>query len=154
DADGHDLAVADPDAGIARQPARLNAEVGEGVDQANLEVAQVEADVRCGAQIEDRIADQLAGTVIGDVAAAIDLEARDAARRKFRLVEKDVVAGATPADGVGVRMLEQNQRVGDQAGAALVCYSSLEVPGFLIRNPAEPANLHDQPAAARAGPWL
>src|SRR5438067_51190 len=95
-----------------------------------------------------------ARTVRGDGAAAIGVEAGDAARRECGLVEKDVSAGATPGDGVGVRMLEQNQRVGDQARAAFVGQPPLESPGLLIGNAPEPTNVHDQPAAARAGTWL
>src|SRR5207237_8189304 len=102
---------ADPDAGVAREPARGDPEVGENVDQTALEVAQVEADIGCWTQIDDRIADQLAGTVIGDIPAAIDVETGDAARRTFCLVEKDMIAGARPSDGVGVWVLGRTQRV-------------------------------------------
>ena len=51
DADGHDLAVTDPDACIAGETARCDPEVGDDVDQATLEVAQVEADIRRRAEI-------------------------------------------------------------------------------------------------------
>src|SRR5438309_10206806 len=108
DTDGHDLAIAEPDARIAGEPARRDPEVGEGVDQATLEVAQVETDIRLAAEVEDRIADQLPRSMVGDVAAAIDLEAGDAARRERGFGEIDMVAGATPAAGGGVRMREQH----------------------------------------------
>src|SRR5207244_13153642 len=99
----------------AGEPHRVEPEGGENVDEAALEVEQVEADIGCGAEVEDRIADQLAGTVIGDIPAPIDVETGDAARRKFCLVKKDMIAGATSSDGVGVWMFEQHRRVGDQA---------------------------------------
>src|SRR5207244_12826348 len=119
DADGRDLAVADPDAGVTGKPVGRNPEVGEDVDQAAFELAQVEADIGFGAEIEDRIADQLPRAVVSHVPAAIDLEAGDAARRKLRFIQKNVIAGATATDRVRMRMLEQDEGVGYETSACL-----------------------------------
>ena len=55
-------------------------EVGADADQRLLEVAQVEVQVALVArEREDRVADELARPVVGDVAAALDLEDGDVA---------------------------------------------------------------------------
>jgi hypothetical protein len=53
-----------------------------------------------------------------------------------------------------VRVFEEDQGIGDQTPPACVRQPPLERPGFLIGNPPQPVNVHDQPAAARAGTWL
>src|SRR5207247_8399248 len=130
----HDLAVADPAPRIAGEPASRNPEVGEDVDQATFEVAQVEADIRRRTEIEDWIADQLASTVIGDVSAAVEVKAGDPARGEFGIVEKHVIAGATPAYRVGMRVLGQHQGVRAQPSTALMPNPALERPDFLVRS--------------------
>ena len=77
------LRPARPHAGEARVPLGGDAERGQRVDQRRLELAQVPVQVLpVLAQVEDRIADQLARPVVGHVAAALDLRAprRPAAR--------------------------------------------------------------------------
>ena len=80
-----------PDAGAARDALGQHAEVGAGadegffhhadeVDRAQESVARAALAGPFAAQVEDGIADELAGTVIGDVAAAVDLVELDAAR--------------------------------------------------------------------------
>ena len=142
DPDGSDLSVAQPDARIALQPSGKDFKIGQHVDQAPLEVAQVPADVGLRSEIEDRIADQLARAVIGDITAAVDVEAGDTARLHLRLAEKDVVAGAASADGVGVRVLEQDERVRHDPGAPAAGQPILQRPGLLVWNQSEPADVH------------
>src|SRR5579863_9406782 len=75
DAHRHQLVVADPDARGARDAARLDAEVARHADEHFLERPHVPAEVApVLGQIENRIAYELAGTVIRDVAAAIRFE--------------------------------------------------------------------------------
>ena len=65
------------------------------------------------AQIEDGVADELAGTVIGDVAAAVDLVEGNAARSEQLVGGENIGAvGVAPQREHG-RMLEQQQRVAD-----------------------------------------
>src|SRR6202011_505223 len=105
DADGRDLSVADPDAGITGQPAGRDPEVGQDVDQAAFEVAQVQTDIGFRAEVKDRIADQLSRAVVGDVPTAIDVEAGDAARGHLRLIQKHVIARSAPTDRVRMWVL-------------------------------------------------
>ncbi len=65
------------------------------------------------AQIEDGVADELAGTVIGDIAAAVDFVEGDAARSEHLVGGENIGAvGVAPQREHG-RMLEQQQRVAD-----------------------------------------
>ena len=81
-----DLAVADPDAGelVALARSRGNAGVGERVDERALHRGDVLAHV---GHVHDRVADELAGPVVGQLAAAlvshdVDVAALDAAARR------------------------------------------------------------------------
>src|SRR6202040_1622760 len=75
DAYRRDLLVADPDAGVARRTSGGDTEVGAHRDQNVLELADVGDDVALARppflEGDDRIADELARTVIRHVAAAI-----------------------------------------------------------------------------------
>ena len=71
------------------------------------------------AQIEDRIADQLAGTVIRDVAAAIGGVEGDAGARQNVVAGQQIFHVAVAAQRDDVRMLEQQELVGDQPLLAL-----------------------------------
>jgi hypothetical protein len=78
DADRRDLVLgersAHPDAAAALDAVPLDAEAGEHVDQDALESPHVRDDVDRFAQAHDGIADELAGTVPGDLAAAVDVD--------------------------------------------------------------------------------
>ena len=77
------FSVADPDAGQPWHAPGVDAVVGRDANQHLLEIAHVAMHVAAiGLQVEDRIADDLAGAVVGDVAAAPGLVDLDAARRQ------------------------------------------------------------------------
>ena len=73
-------------AGHAVDAARRDAEFAERLDQRGLDAAQPGVDVGRAArgEVGDQVADQLAGAVPGDVAAARHLEQLDAARSERR----------------------------------------------------------------------
>ena len=125
-ADRGDLLVADPHAGEPVLAVRVDAEAGERVDQRGFEPADVRDDVgRAVAplrQRDDRVADELAGPVVRDVAAAVGVhELRADARRRHEHVRG---IGAR-AERVDVRVLEQQQVVvGRCARAAPAAASS------------------------------
>ena len=109
DADRGDLALADPHAAEPRALPRGDAEIGERRDEDALEHLEIPAHVGPeGAEPDDRVADQLPGPVVGDLAAAVRPEDRHVARR--RRAEKARVGAA--AQGVDGRMLEEEERVG------------------------------------------
>ena len=76
------------------------------------------AGISQAAQIEDRVADKLAGAVIGDVAAAVDLVERDAARGQKLVRRQDICALGVAAQREHGRMLEQQKHVADAAFGA------------------------------------
>ena len=106
DADGGDLLLRDaaagdgPDAGELADALREHAEVAAGADEDLFEQADEvdRAEVRAllagevAAQIEDGVADELAGAVVGDVAAAVDLVELDAALAEELVGGEDVGA--------------------------------------------------------------
>src|SRR5207249_6912076 len=61
DADRRNLAVFDPDAGIAAQPIGRNPKIGQRFDQAVFQTPELVADVRPRPQSKDRIANTLPG---------------------------------------------------------------------------------------------
>src|SRR4029079_11539106 len=82
DANRRKLVAADPDAGESFDAPRVDAIVARGTNQHVLEIADGAVDVAAsGPEIHDGIPDDLAGAVIGDVAAASGLVHLDAAGR-------------------------------------------------------------------------
>ena len=71
-------AAGDPDAAAAVDPRRGHAEVGAGPDQGLLQGADVGDDIDRLAERDDRVADQLAGTMPGDLAAPVNFDHRRA----------------------------------------------------------------------------
>ena len=111
-ADGGDLAVAHPDAGLARVARGVDAERREHANHHVLELAQVPMQVlRVPLEVDDRIADQLAGSVKGDVAAALDVEQLHAARRELLGGCEQVASLGGAAERDDRRMLDEEEHV-------------------------------------------
>src|SRR5207249_4307750 len=136
------------------QPSGCNPEISQRLDQAVFKIAEIASDIRLRPQIDDWIANQLSRPVIGDVATSIHVKAGDTARRQLGFGEKDMVPRATSSDGVGVRMLEQDQGIGRQSRAPGLGEAILQRPGRRVPHEPEATDLHDQPVAALAGTWL
>ena len=85
------------------------------------------------------IADDLAGAVIGDVAAAAGFVHLDAARRERLRRRQDVRAAAVAADAEREdgRMLDEQQQVADAAGAPLLDQRALQRQRLGVRHEAE-----------------
>ena len=114
-ADGGDLvqfpAFFDPDAAKAVKEAGGDVECGQGFDQHALDIAHVAANAADAApveagQVEDGVADKLAGAVIGDVPAAIDMVEGDALFLPRLRVEDEILFTAVTAEGIGVRVFQ------------------------------------------------
>ena len=129
DADRRDLALgaalvgAEPDAAAAGDAGGGDAEVGAHRDQRLLDPADVVDDLDVVGQPDDRVADQLAGPVEGDLAAAIDVDDGCAARIGRPLVGVGALAG-----GEDRRVLEQQHGAGTIARGDLRVDAALEVP--------------------------
>ena len=89
------------------------------------------------AQIEDGVADELAGAVIGDVAAAIDFVKRDAAAGQELIGSENVGAVGVAAQGEHGRMLEEQQDVADAALLAQLNQLRLQAQSFGVVDAAE-----------------
>jgi hypothetical protein len=85
------LALADIDAGGARQALRRDAVAGQQVDHRLLDAIHQAAHLELApAQVEQQIDHDLAGAVVSDLAAAVDLHHRDAdvTQQVFRLARE------------------------------------------------------------------
>src|SRR6185295_11805351 len=85
-ADGCDLPAARPHAGVGGVSLAGNSIVSEGVDQRLFDFPEIPVQVlTVSLEIDDRIADELAGSMESDVTTALDLEDLDAlAAQKVR----------------------------------------------------------------------
>ena len=131
DADGPDLAarttvvLGDPGAALAGDATRLDAEVGADADHHLLELAHVADDVDRRGQPHDRVAGDLAGTVPGDLAAAVDVD-------DGRAVGRPLLGLGALAGGVDRGVLEQEDGVGLLAADDLGVHVALDLPRLLV----------------------
>lgn len=110
-----------PYAGALADALREDAEVVAGANDGFFhEADEVDgAEVRAlfageiAAQIEDGVADELSGTVVGDISAAIDLVYLDALCGEEFITREDIGAGGVAAEGKDGGMLQQDERVSD-----------------------------------------
>ncbi len=151
DTDGGDLLFADasagqrPDAGQFGDALRGDAEVFAGEDKSFFDETDEVDRAKMGtafageiaAEIEDGVADELAGAVVGDVAATIDLVDLDAAACEQFVTGEDVGAGGIAAEGENGWMLEKDERVPDGTGFACRDEFGLDVQAFGVRGAAE-----------------
>ncbi len=164
-ADGGDLAGfvgadADPHAGVVGQTVGARqADVGQHVDDQLLDRAHVRDRVRHGrdraaplgaagalvGEVEQRVAHQLAGAVVGDVAAAVRAHELGADRGR---VDQEVVELTSPAEGEHVGVLEQQEVIVRGALEEAV----LEGVGVLVADGAQPAGAQGHGAAGDAAP--
>ncbi len=123
DADGGDFPVRDPGPGEALAPAGRDAEGGAGANEQFLEGAQIAVEVLAMvAQVQDGIADKLAGPVVSGLPAATDLD--DGIGKVRGAPQAGLVRGA--ADCVNGVVLEEQELVGDGPRAALGDQAVLE----------------------------
>ena len=146
-ADGADfgqlaILVPHPDSGCAGFPAALNSEARQGPDHRFLQAPDVGHDIAFPfSQIDNRVADNLAGAVVSDVAAAVDLEEFDAQLGQAVAAEQHVFQAAVAAQGQHMRMFEQQELVTDFAGFAAGLQGLLQGPGVGEGDAAEFAQL-------------
>ncbi len=151
DANGGDLLVADPDAGPPVDAPGRDAEVGERADEDLLELAHVSDDVADpgagSGDGDDRVADQLAGPVVGDVAAPVGLHQPRADRGRGDEHVGRVGAGA---EGEDVVVLEQQESV-DRAPSV---EGPLEEVCFVVADVSEPSDPQQVSAQASSASQL
>src|SRR6516164_611827 len=107
DSDCGDLALTYPNAGELGSAAGRDAEIGQRIDDDLLDAAHVSAHVAFPlAQINNGIANQLAGSVIVNIAAAVLWEKRNSSPAQHLRSRQKILHMAVPAQGDHVRMLE------------------------------------------------
>src|SRR5688572_6053876 len=103
------------------------------------------------AQVHDWIADNLPGAVIGHVTAAAGLENLNTARHKLLGRGKNVRAAVfLDADGDDVRMLQQEQGVGNAIGLAILDEGALQLEAVRVRNEPESSHVEGAHSPERA----
>ncbi len=95
-----------------------------------------------GLEIDDRVADDLPGTVVGDIAAAAGFVDGDASRLEQRGRGEDVRAAsvASDAEREHVGVLEQQQLVVNRAGFSLLHERALQRQRVVVRDAAKPTD--------------
>jgi hypothetical protein len=115
-----------------------DAEAAGGEEQGLFEEADVVGGGEvAGAEVEDGVGDELAGTVVGDVAAAVGVDDCGALPGERAGVEEEVFGAGAAAEGVDGRVLEDGQRFGGaiaHGGGGLL----LPAPGVVVGDDAEP----------------
>ena len=131
-------ASSNPHARASRNAESANAEAGSSLNHGLLELAHVPHDVTPNSvQVENGIADDLAGTVIGDIAAAIGRVKFDAVLAQKVLGNAQVLAFAVAAEGNDVGMFAKEQEIGGRADFARSNEALLERRGFAVSDPSE-----------------
>jgi len=125
-AGGHAVDSADTDEGFFDEAHKVDGTKAGGA-----------AGVAEAAEVEDGVADELAGAVIGDVAAAVDFVKGDAAAGKELVGGQDVGAVGVAAKGENARVFEEEQDVVDAALEAELDQLRLETKSFAVGNAAE-----------------
>ena len=143
--DGGDLLVAHPDARVPRFAVRDDPEARQRGDDDILELAHVGHDVAQPVsplgQGDDRVPDELAGTVVGHVAPPVGPDELGTDRGgRYEHVGRI----GRRAERVHVRVLEQQEVV---VGGALV-QRALQLVGFPIGHPTEPARSEHQSSSS------
>src|SRR5207249_8005109 len=150
DPDRGELEISVPDpgqAGLPRLPCDTQpVQVG---DERLLELLEVPGDGEPEVpQVDDRVADELARTVVGRLAAAVRPDHLDMAPVALRFVPEQVVGGGGFAHGEDVRVLEQQQGVFTIAGPQLPHQLGLEIPGFAVGDATQPAGSYARQGSA------
>ena len=133
-----------PGAGQTRQAVRRNPIVGGGQDEDLLEIAHVAVHVTAvGLEIEDRISHDLAGTVVGDVAAPAGFVDVDPPLRQLVGARQNMTAPAVAADAEREhgRVLEKEQHVVDAIVLAVLDEGTLKRQPLRVGHYAEPADV-------------
>ena len=120
-----------PDPAAALDPAGLQAELGGRADQRLLQAAYMRDDVHRARQLQDRVADQLARAVPGDLAAAVHVDDRGA-------VQRALAVGGAPARRVDRRVLQEQAGVGDLVREPGRVHPALLVPRLLVLDGVAP----------------
>jgi hypothetical protein len=88
-------------------------------------------------QIEDRVANDLTGTVVGDIAAAVGLAELDSLLAQNMFRDKQILPAGVAAQGEYMRMLAENEDIVDHTRFARNDETLLEGVGGVPREKSE-----------------
>ena len=132
-ANGREFSLWMPDPGKPFFPMSLDAELRERADENLLECAQIGVHIFLPAsEIKDGITDDLSWAVKGDITTAIRFDEPRSELLKPLLCLQEVLSLAVLSDGIGLRMLDEEQEVGEPSfltpgqKAALKCQDVFE----------------------------
>jgi hypothetical protein len=139
----------DPDAGFAGDAVGGDAEVSGGADHGLFESADIPVNVAAdGIEIEDGVANDLAGAVIGDVATAVGFAELDIFLAEDIFGGEKILLAGVAAEGENVGMLAEEEDVVDGAGFAGGDHALLEGVGV---GPGEEANVANEKGCHEIG---
>ena len=103
----------EPHAGESGDAAGIQAILGQGADDGLLQQAQIPVDVGPEVvEVENGVAYQLAGAVIGNITAPVDAVEAGLVRSQGGIVEQQVLGLATFAQRISMRVFAEEQVVG------------------------------------------
>src|SRR5262249_19629267 len=127
-----------PDAGLPGNAVSGDAKVGRSADHRLFEGADIPVNVAADeVEIQDRVADNLAGAVVGDVATAIGFAKPDAFLAQHIFRGKEIFLAGVAAHGDDVWMLAEQENVVNCTGFACSDKALLQEVGVGPRNEAE-----------------
>src|SRR2546426_4120827 len=128
--DGPELAPPDPDPALGLVPLRKDAERERTSDQSLLDIRDELPNVEAVPHLEDGVAHELSRAVVRRLPAPLDLEHGEAR-------VEDVLPRAPPPQGHNVRVLHEEQRVGDLVRGPPFDERLLELPCRPVLDRAE-----------------
>jgi hypothetical protein len=153
--DGCDLPLGNPDPREALLPPGGDVEPLQGADQGLFEVPEILVQVfPVRAEIENRIPNELAGAVVGNVSSPADVEHLDAFGFQLRWTEEEVLLlrRGTPSNHVGVFQEQKFLRRGTPSNHVGV-FQEQKLIGDLTRpSPPHQRFLNRQPFPIRENP--
>ena len=115
--DGGNLAFfrrrTNPDARHAQLSMACHVEGRQGLRKSRFQGTHVANRTAQGANVDDWVAHQLTGPVVGNLATAVDFMHGEVELGEGLAIEEDVVHAAPAAQGVDVRVLQKQHRVSD-----------------------------------------
>src|SRR2546425_3623260 len=121
-----DLLPADPDTALRSLARRVDPEVGAGAKDNLLEVRHEALHLEAVREFQDRIADELTRSVVGRLAAALDLD-------DLEPWIQDLLARPASAEGRDRIVLDEDEAVGDLVLRTAIDEGLLELPHLPVR---------------------
>ena len=128
---------------VSPASARRNAEPGHRTDQHLFQIANVTVNVAAiRAEVDDRVADELTGTVIRDIPAASCLDYLHAFFFQCRGRRHDVraIVARLYAERDDWGVFEQEQLIGNRVRLPLLDEALLQIDAFSVGNRSKPAD--------------